>query len=76
MTTYSEAPSYNPPSPVWGYVRALLFTVILAAVGMIAVTVFQSGPATSAAPAPQADGGGYVATADEPATVDAQPITN
>lgn len=75
MATYTETPYYNPPSPAGGYVRALLFTLILAIVGVIAVTVFQSGPATHAAVAGP-DTAVYADTAGEPPAVDAQPITN
>ncbi|MEI9902724.1 MAG: hypothetical protein WDN06_01130 [Asticcacaulis sp.] len=75
MNTYTE-PYYNPPSPVGGYVRAFIFTLILAIVGVIAFTVFQGSPQAHATPLPVSDSGSYADTAGEPAAIDAQPINN
>ncbi len=66
---------YNPPSPIGGYIRALLFTLIIGLVGAIAVTVFQGSPQIRAAPPSALDAGqDYAAAA--PAAIDAQPINN
>ncbi len=72
-TTYAG----TPPSPIGAYVRAILFTLIIGLVGAIAFTVFQGSPHYArATPVVATDDGGYADTANEPAAVDARPLSN
>ncbi len=77
MVPASTIPYQHPSSPTAGYVRALVYTLILALVAAIAFTVFQGSPQDHVVPvSSQYDAGNAVdaGSVRDPQVVDAQPL--